>query len=146
MEDQVGAVSKHCLASIEGIMPNGYVVVLDIAGMHALNHALGMGVVDGKLKSAHVKSGDTIIKIAGDEYAVCVHTQAEASAMALRLSQLYADEGMTAYFEVARYSYDLIVSINTCLDRIMARKARRDNYFTRRLVRAWGILVDNGSR
>lgn len=146
VHDNVGALNRACLRACVALVPAGTVVVLDICGLHYANHMYGMALVDKKLRLCHIKASDVVIRLGGDEYAIVCSTLYEAEKIVLRLSALYEDQGLSAYFEIQEYAVNLESAINIALDRIMARKEKRDSSFLARLRRAWGILVQNGAR
>jgi len=146
VEDRVGALSSLCLTLLAESFPEGYVIVLDISGM---NHKLGFSIVDGKLRNCHIHVTDPIVKLGGDEYVIVVNTILEAYAVMARLQALYQDEGLSAMFETEmffRSARPMMAMIDSCLDRIMSRKEKRDSSLPSRIRRAWGILCNNGER
>lgn len=146
VHENVGALSKLVFSAVALKQPAGYVVVLDINGMHSANHRYGMTAVDNKLLSCHIKASDVVIRLSGDEYCIPTASLLEAEKIVLRLSALYADQGLSAYFEIEEYADDLQKAVNTALDHIMQRKLLRDSSFFARLRRAWGIIINDGTR
>lgn len=142
-----GALASWALGAVKTIQPYGWVVVVDVNGIHELNHRIGWSAVDLRLKAAHVRTSDLVIRLGGDEYCVPVKTMAEANRIAERLSDAYASVGLSAMMEVAPYMGDNIASVvQGCLDEIMSRKNHRDTSFISRLRKAWRVLLTGETR
>lgn len=96
-----GIMNRAAAFNTYAHLTNKYLIMIDIANMHALNHSYGMHAVDAKIKSvlATLRKTD-VYRHGGDEICLLIDDTIDIDALLTRLDESMQDNDLYAVYGI----------------------------------------------